>query len=176
MGAGKSTVGRLLAARLGWAFLDADQVLVQQAGMTIAEIFAVHGEDRFRQLEAEIVQELLGAEQAVIALGGGAVELRETRDRLLAESGSLVVFLDTPLSVSLERCQSEPGAAERPVLRDPASLGRRFETRLAFYRETAMLTLPTAEHTPAALAQSIVETMAPPDGGQMAGKQRASLD
>lgn len=166
MGAGKTTVGRLVAARIGWTFLDADQALVDRAGMTIAELFASQGEIRFRGLEAEIVQELLRADRAVIALGGGTLELRATRDRLLADPDNLVVFLEASLSVSIERCQAEPGAAERPVLRDPDALGRRFESRLAFYRETARLTLQTAGQEPAALARRIAEAATCPVAGQ----------
>ena len=166
MGAGKSTVGRMAAAQLGWTFLDADSVLVERAGMTIAEVFAAEGEERFRRLEAEVVQGLLGADRAVIALGGGALEHPATRDRLLADPGSLVVFLDTPLAASIERCQAEPGAAERPVLRDLGSLGRRLASRMAGYRETARLTLSTAGEDPAALARRIAEAVAFPVAGR----------
>ena len=74
MGAGKSTVGPLLAEILGWQFFDADQLLEHREGCTIAELFVRHGEVGFRQLEESTVAELLGLNRTVIALGGGAIE------------------------------------------------------------------------------------------------------
>src|SRR3954453_22313706 len=79
MGAGKSTVGPLIADLLGWHFYDADQVLEHRAGCTIAEIFDRRGEAGFRQLEESIVAELLLLNRTVIALGRGAIESASTR-------------------------------------------------------------------------------------------------
>ncbi len=159
MGAGKSTVGPLAAGLLGWLFLDADQVLVERARMPVGELFAVHGEAAFRREEALVVQGLLAREHVVIALGGGALEHGATRDRLQADPATLVVFLDTPLAVSVERCQAEPGAADRPVLRDRQALEARFLGRLEFYRATAGLTLSTAGQQPGRLAQWIADAL-----------------
>lgn len=144
MGAGKSTVGMLLAQRLGWQFVDADAVIEARAGMTIAEIFAQQGEAAFRVLEAETIRELSQAEKLVLSLGGGAVETQATRDLLPALDQTCVVFLDAPLETLVARCLSQPGAAERPVLADRERLRLRFEARLPHYR-SAHLTIATAE-------------------------------
>ena len=74
MGSGKSTVGPLLAGRLGWRFVDADDVIVAETGMAIADFFARHGEAAFRQRERETIARLAGEDALVLALGGGAIE------------------------------------------------------------------------------------------------------
>ena len=78
-GSGKTSVGRLVAARLGCSFRDADQVLSEQAGMSIPEIFATRGEEGFRELEVKTIAELLASDTGVISLGGGALTREETR-------------------------------------------------------------------------------------------------
>nr|BAL54958.1 shikimate kinase [uncultured Chloroflexota bacterium]BAL57210.1 shikimate kinase [uncultured Chloroflexota bacterium] len=83
MGSGKTTVGRMLAQRLGRRFVDTDEVIVAHMGISIPEIFARYGEQEFRRVEAQICQELLATtEPMVIALGGGAVLNAETRQKL----------------------------------------------------------------------------------------------
>src|SRR5437879_5098392 len=91
-GSGKSTVGPLVAARLGWRFVDADVVLEVKAGKSIARIFAEDGEIQFRDLEANNLVNLLGEDDIVLATGGGAI-LRDSNRRLLKET-SFVVWLD----------------------------------------------------------------------------------
>lgn len=154
MGAGKSTVGRLLAPMLGWQFQDADTLIVNHAGLSIAEIFSIHGEPYFRQLEATLVQETLAHPASVLALGGGALEHEETRRALMESPDTLVVYLAAPLSVLLARCQTEIDAAVRPVLGDDA-LGARFARRIEWYEECAGMTLPTEGRSPAELAETI---------------------
>ena len=92
MGAGKTTAGEALAARLGWAFLDADREIEREAGREIPAIFAEDGEPGFRALEERVVERLLTQPNAVIALGGGAVLSAVTRERL--RDGSFTVLLD----------------------------------------------------------------------------------
>ncbi len=154
MGAGKSTVGRLLAPLLGWRFLDMDTLLSTRTGTTIAQLFTEHGEHGFRAMEAELVAEQLEQTRVVISLGGGAVEHEETRARLLESTGSLVVYLQTPLAVALARCAAEPGSAVRPVLDDADAVERRFNARLPFYG-AADLTLHTEGQAPATIAERI---------------------
>ncbi len=163
MGAGKSTVGRLLAPLLGWRFLDADQVLTSRTGLSIAQLFWLHGEPAFREMEAALVAELLREENTVLALGGGAVEHPDTqsllRTMLSADSESLLVYLEAPLAVSLARCAAEPGAAVRPVLSDQDLLRRRFATRLPLYR-SAHLVMPTVACSPDEIARQIADQVA----------------
>jgi shikimate kinase len=154
MGAGKSTVGALLAQRLGWQFVDTDQVIEAQTGLTIARLFAEHGEATFRALEAEAVRDKVQANDVVLALGGGAIEVEGTREALLKLREACVVFLDAPLEVMVERCLAQPGAAERPVLRDRERLTTRLAARLPHYRR-AHLIVATANLTPEAVAEEI---------------------
>jgi shikimate kinase len=100
MGAGKSTVGRLVAAALGVGFLDTDEVVEREAGKTVAEIFVDDGEAEFRARERQAVAESLRGHDGVLALGGGAVLDPETR-RLL--EGHRVVFLRVGLSDAAQR-------------------------------------------------------------------------
>jgi shikimate kinase len=158
MGAGKSTVGALLARQLQWQFLDVDAVLEERAGTTIAEIFSGQGESAFRKMEAETVHDLLHGRHLVLALGGGAVETETTRSALLSAPETYVVFLEAPLEVMIARCEEQPGAAVRPVLRDRERLKARFEARLPHYRR-AHFVIETATLTPADTAGKIVEVI-----------------
>lgn len=160
MGAGKSTVGPLLAQSLGWSFLDADTAIEVRAGKTVAEIFAQQGEAAFRALEAEAIRQNAGRESLVLALGGGAIETASTREFLATLDRSCVVFLDAPLDTLVARCLSQPAAAERPVLADREGLLQRFNTRLPYYR-SAHLTVTTAGLSPQAVVTRILESLAP---------------
>lgn len=142
MGAGKSTIGALLAQALGWDFLDVDTAIEVRAGKTIAEIFAEQGEAVFRGLEAEAIREHSLREHAVLALGGGALETESTRTFLASHGQTCLVFLDAPFEVLVARCLEQPTAAERPVLADREGLLRRFNKRLPYYRD-AHLTVST---------------------------------
>ncbi len=152
MGAGKTTVGRLLASLLGWRFLDTDALLVAKLGSSIAELFVQLGELMFREYEAGLIADLLRTEVVVIALGGGAMEHASTRASLAGDTGTLLVYLQTSLAVSVARCAAEPGAAVRPVLRDHELLELRFARRKPFY-EAADLILPTEGQMPESLAE-----------------------
>ena len=99
-GAGKSSVGRRLAERLGVAFEDTDHIIEADTGMTISDIFVTLGEDEFRRMEAEAVQRALAERDGVLALGGGAVMRDETRDLL---RGQTVVWLKVTVSDAVHR-------------------------------------------------------------------------
>jgi shikimate kinase len=155
MGAGKTTVGRLLAPLLGWSFLDVDALLQATTSLSISQIFALHREQGFRALEAAEVSRALQQHQAVIALGGGALEAEETRTRIANDPATLLVYLEAPLHLSLARCAGEPDAAIRPLLQDRPSLEQRFLTRLPAYQAAERI-IATDRST----AQEIAEQLA----------------
>jgi shikimate kinase len=122
MGAGKSSVGRRLAARLGLRFVDADTEIEAAAGMSIADIFAAHGEAYFRSGEARVIARLLEGGPQVMATGGGAVMNADTRTSIRAKGVS--VWLDADYEVLLRRVRRR---TDRPMLKtaDPAETLRR---------------------------------------------------
>jgi shikimate kinase len=155
MGAGKTTVGPLVASRLGWRFLDADAVIESEAAAAIAELFARHGEAAFRQREHETIARLAASDSLVLALGGGAIEHAATRDLLLTTPGTLLVHLEVELATTLARCRGTEDT--RPILADQANLASRYQRRLPLYR-TAHVSIPvdalTPEETVAAILQA----------------------
>lgn len=153
MGSGKSTVGPLLAARLGWQFLDADSVLEAEAGFTIAEIFARRGEAAFRDLEHATIARLAATNALVLALGGGAIEQPQTRELLLASPGTLLVHLEVRLETTLARCRGTEHT--RPILADRPNLQARYDRRLPLYR-MAHASLPVDNLTPEEAADAIL--------------------
>jgi shikimate kinase len=136
MGAGKTSVGRVLAALLGWRFVDLDDRIVQREGRSVPEIFEHSGEAAFRRAESAALRELLAELNvpAVIALGGGAFVQAENAS-LLQGTGTPVIFLDAPAEVLLQRCL--PQGSERPLLRDPASFRDLYEQRRPHYLRAA---------------------------------------
>jgi shikimate kinase len=153
MGSGKSTVGPLVAARLGWRFIDADNVIEAEAGSRIAEIFARNGEAAFRDLEHATIRQLASKDRLVLALGGGAIERAETRELLLAGEGTLLVHLEVALETTLARCGGTE--EERPVLADRANLESRYARRLPLYR-LAHVSVTADAFTPEEVADAVV--------------------
>ncbi|HTD96215.1 MAG TPA: shikimate kinase [Edaphobacter sp.] len=145
MGAGKSTTGRLLAARLNWTFLDLDAHLESRTGATIPQLFERHGEAHFRRLESSALASALGQNHTVLALGGGTPE--ELTNRLLLEQtpATFTIFLDAPFPTLFDRCMLQEIA--RPVLADPTAAQLRFQKRHPLYRRLANLTIDTADLT-----------------------------
>jgi len=159
MGAGKTTVGRLLADRLGLPFADSDVEIERQAGRPIRDIFAVEGEPAFRDLEHRVVADLLGGPDMVLALGGGAPEYVATR-KLLAESKADVVYLRVGLDEALARVAADPA---RPLLAQPG-LAERYQRRLSVYASAATLTVDTSGKPPADVAEEIDRLVTQPRG------------
>ena len=154
MGSGKSTVGPILAARLGWQFIDVDNVIESEAGAAIAEIFARHGESAFRDREHVTIARLVSGENFILALGGGAIERADTRDLLLNSPGTLLVHLEVELKTTLARCGGTENT--RPVLADHANLEARYTRRLPLYR-TAHISIPADARTPDQVADAVLE-------------------
>jgi shikimate kinase len=161
MGAGKSTIGRLLASRLAWQFLDLDTHLEARTGATIPQLFERHGEAHFRRLESAALASALGRDHTVLALGGGTPE--ELTNRLLLEQtpATFTIFLDAPFPTLFDRCMLQDIA--RPVLEDPAAAQLRFQKRHPLYRRLANLTIDTASQT----ADQTIDTLL---GGLMQNK------
>jgi shikimate kinase len=153
MGAGKTTVGNLIAARLAWRFVDADETIEAGAGTTIAQIFAERGEPWFRQLEHETIRQLLNEESLVLAMGGGAIEDDRTLRLLMASDGTRLVHLEASLETVLKRCQGTESL--RPVLQDRPNLEARYLRRLTLYRQAHLTVAVDALH-PQAAADAIL--------------------
>ncbi len=132
MGSGKTTVGRILADRLGWDFIDLDGEIEAEQKIPIAVIFDQCGESHFRQLETEAIRKRVHRVRAgqpmVMALGGGAV-LREENYDLLEDHG-VTVWLDCPLELARQRVES---ATHRPLARDPKTFASLYEARRPGY-------------------------------------------
>ena len=180
MGAGKSTVGRLLAARLHWPFLDIDSLITAEHGLSVARIFAHHGEEHFRRLEAETIARVLDPvqqdpgynhDQAIVALGGGAIETEAVRHLLFNEPasvpGAVTIFLTAPLPELLARCHATPLSTQntcddedeetpvRPLLTSPEPPEDRLARRLPHYRR-AHLTVDTSGIPPGEVVDRIM--------------------
>lgn len=110
MGAGKSTIGRLVAKQTNYRFFDSDTVIERAAGQTVSEIFAQSGEAEFRQIESQVLGELASYPRSVIATGGGAVLDRKNWSYL---HHGVVIWLDVPINVLYTRLQ---GNTTRPLL------------------------------------------------------------
>lgn len=142
MGAGKSTIGRLLAKSLGMDFVDSDKHIEQRTGVSIPTIFEYEGEAGFRKREAEALAELVQMSRIVLATGGGSVLLPENRAKL--RSRGLVVYLHCPVDVQLERTSKD---SNRPLLDTPdpgQKLRDLFAIREPIYRALADIIVDTS--------------------------------
>ncbi|MGI9049282.1 MAG: shikimate kinase [Rubrobacteraceae bacterium] len=150
MGSGKSTLGRILASRLEWEFVDLDQAITREAGRSIPEIFEQFGEQHFRDLEARVLADALdGTAERVISCGGGIIVRPENRERLRRVA---TIFLEEDMDLMYRRTRG-PG---RP-LRAPDREGfeQRYTERLPLYLEVADIRLPVDERPKKDLAEEI---------------------
>jgi len=160
-GTGKTTVARHIAERLGWRWLDADVELERRAGKSIAQMFADDGEQAFRDLESQVLADVVGLEETIIALGGGVVGREANRDLLRGRAG--VVWL-----------QASPETLHGRIEADAVTLGRRpnltlhgglteiatlVAKREPWYRECAAITIDTEHANPAEAAEKIIERL-----------------
>ena len=152
-GSGKTTIGRQLARRLGVPFVDSDHVIEQRLGCSIREFFAREGEDNFRDVEQQVLDDLTRTHEGVIATGGGAV-LREANRRHLRERGHVLYLRSTPEDV-FRRVRRD---TVRPLLQVDDPLGRLrdlFDARDPLYRETAHFVIETGRPSVATLVNMI---------------------
>ncbi|MGI9953186.1 shikimate kinase [Moorellaceae bacterium AZ2] len=153
MASGKTTVGRLLAGKLGWNFYDTDAEVEKEAGCSIAELFAREGEAHFRQLEKEVIARITEGSRAVIATGGGAVLAPENVERL--RKGNKVVWLKVDEATVWRRVA---GSEDRPLVRgrsrqEVAALLKKREPCYVF----ADLTIETAAKRAEEIVEEIME-------------------
>lgn len=155
-GAGKSTAGPLLAARIGVDFTDVDDLIVAGAGRSIAEIFVTDGEPVFRELEEAAVAGALARRNGVLALGGGAVLSERTRTKL---HGHRVVFLSVGLAEGVRRTGL---STARPLLagvNPRATFGALLNARLPLYREVATVEVTTDGRRPDEVAEDVLDAL-----------------
>lgn len=160
MGSGKTTVGRRLAARLRWRFVDLDRLVERRAGMPVTEVFRRRGERVFRRIEHRAVRSLARCRRCVIAAGGGV--LTYAPNRPLLKAAGLRVWLQVPVAVIARRVRG----SSRPLLAsargNPAALrrliGRLLRTRQPAYA-SADLTIPAGRGTPSAVADVVLRRL-----------------
>lgn len=154
MGSGKTSIGRLIAHRLGFQFVDTDAIIVERAGMQVAEIFARHGEAWFREQESAVLRSLAILNRAVISTGGGVV-LRDENRTLLRELG-FVAWLTASEDVLLERVSRNK---KRPLLHTPdprTTVHELLATRRPLYEEAAQFTVDSSELTHESAADLLI--------------------
>jgi shikimate kinase len=157
MGAGKSTVGRLLARRLKLRFVDSDHEIERRCGVKVPLIFDIEGESGFRARETQTLAELAGLEGIVLATGGGTVLAEENRQRLAAR-GTVIYLRATPEDL-YERVRQD---RNRPLLATPDPLGRLRELyvhRDPLYREVADVVVDTGRQTVQSLARTLADQL-----------------
>lgn len=153
-GGGKSTIGRQLARRLNWSFVDCDTVIEQRIGCSIRTFFEHEGEAQFRDIESAVLAELVGVPRTVLATGGGAV-LRESNRELLRERACVLYLRSSPEEL-FRRLRHD---TQRPLLQVPdprARLRQMYEERDPLYRSTAHFIVDTGRPSVAAVVNMIV--------------------
>lgn len=154
MGCGKTTVGRLLARKLGFRFLDTDSLIEEKSGLSIPQIFERFGEKHFRKLETQVLEEVASWKKLVLSTGGG-LPMKDENWKLLKEK-FLTVFIEVPFETLWKRIAADPG---RPLLRRyPRKdlLEKLYLERLSRYRQADVI-ISAGESTPEEIAEAIID-------------------
>lgn len=154
MGAGKSTVGKMLAKKLDRRFLDADHVIEERCGVKIPVIFEMEGEDGFRKREAQTIKDITAEQNIILATGGGAVLLPDNR-RFLSERGTVIYLHANPM----ELWHRTKGSESRPLLKngDPKKiLENLYAIRDPLYREIADFVVETGKPSVNQLVNTLI--------------------
>lgn len=158
MGAGKTTIGKSLAKRLGLSFIDTDKEIESRTGVSIPTIFEIEGEDGFRKREAQIIAEMAARKGVVVATGGGGVLRQENRDNM--RTSGFVIYLNVPPQTLWERTRHD---RNRPLLQvaDPLlKLTQLFAVRDPLYREVASLIVDGSRTSAQGVLQLLLKEIA----------------
>ena len=155
MGAGKTTIGKRLAARLGKRFVDSDQEIETRTGTTIPIIFDIEGEEGFRKRESQVIAELATEKNIVMATGGGSILIEENRQTLSRHG--LIIYLEINLEEQLRRTQK---STKRPLLNTEnrrEKLEQLAETRNPLYQSIAEITITSNQQKPQLVVNEIMQ-------------------
>ena len=145
MGVGKTTIGRILAEKLGYDFIDVDTEIERETGKSINEIFQLHGEAFFRKLESDIIRELSNKDRLVIACGGGAVTNIENAETL--QKSSKMIYLTASIDEIVDRTKGESTRPLLNVANPVEAASELYENRKPIYVRYADLEVDTTDKT-----------------------------
>ncbi len=159
-GTGKSTIGYLLSQRIGWPWVDTDQRIEQDAGCSIAELFANYGEPRFRQWEREAIAQLTRGHKQILALGGGAILDADNR-RAISAAGPVVWLTADPATIAHRMAADPLTESRRPQLTTGGldEIIALLHARRPLYEQCADLTIDTARLSPPEIVDEIVRQL-----------------
>lgn len=157
MGCGKTTIGKLVAKKLGYKFIDMDEFIVSRQKNTINKIFADYGEDYFRKLELKAAIELSYLNNIVIATGGGALMNMKIVE-IFHRENIKIIFIDTPFHVIMQRIKND---VTRPLIlkNDSESLKELYEYRYNYYIDRSDIVVNSGENQPCILADLIIDKL-----------------